>query len=201
MDVDFGSMTSGERLEAFAKLTQMLCGVGVPLSEADGQWVVPFTATVPPKQTICVCVRPHVLFKPRRLIIFEPETTVVGERVVTPESTREIESRKWWFGKTTRTIERVPEVRERFSTRLVVHRAAWAIHALFVGNRVQLSTEARISGDAFDGTNASMDFDGILCDPGLDISLQIENTRSIEAPLRGVIVGEVPKATLKKSAA
>ena len=189
------TLTPKERTEMLAALVRWNVGA-VGLDEFTNTWCVPVSESnspdytrsgvqvlVPPQMVATVIFNPHMVFRPKKLVILEP----VSERVTHEKIYGVRTTGRWWWKKEESVVERVIET-PRFE---VVPRGIWRVHALFVGNRCQMQN-GDVSGDAF-GPDGEVGFRD-TCQPGLHITVQVKNGALVPAPFLAVILGtgEIP---------
>jgi hypothetical protein len=178
MNID--AMTQAERSSTLAELLRLQVGA----LQIDGErdtWCVPCAETFAPGEVKALVFAPQVDFAPRRLLILEPTVTVVDV-----ETSNGVEANGASWSKKTESIryEKQP-------------RGIWCVRSLFIGNKMQLPTQATISGDAF-GPDSTLSFTD-FCPAALYITTHVENTSRVPAQFYGVIVGKADWKTPRLS--
>ena len=80
---------------------------------------------------------------------------------------------------------------------LIQPRGIWKIQSIFVGQRAQLPTYGAISGDAF-GPDSELTFQD-ECQPGLAISLIVQNTLSRPAKFNAYMLGRSERLSFNEA--
>lgn len=180
---DLSDMTPDEKRQLLFALLEGTVGP-VPLAENSNVWLVPiYSDPVDPEKTATIVSRCEALFRPRRLVIFEPEYECV-EKTVVEEPVKEsglslFQRERIHYSSRTeyrKSLRRVP-------------RGVWEISSVLVGNLIQFPTHARLCGDLFGLTN-DMQFAGDLCLPGMSITMQVRHSLSDSVVFRGVVLGD-----------
>jgi hypothetical protein len=157
----------------------------IELNEEKGIGMLPFDETVDPGCTTALQITPFTLFKPQRLIIFEPVTeTFVTEHYADYKTVTR--GHLWW----KKTAEE--RTAQRSETKLVTHkisRSSWLIVGGYVGQKAIWPSRAAQPGDVF-GIENALTFDAPVCEPGLALTLQVRNLTDRRARFSAVMVGK-----------
>ena len=157
----------------------------IELNEEKGIGMLAFDEEVAPGCTTTLQLTPFMLFKPQRLIIFEPVTeTLVTEHYADYKT---ITRGHLWWQKTSE--ERTATRSETKIITYKIPRSSWTIVGGYVGNRAIWPNNAAQLGDAF-GIENALPFDGPVCDPGLVLTLQVRNLIDKPARFSAVMVGK-----------
>ena len=178
--------TQEARTEIYSALTKLQVGT-IKLDNLTNTWCVPLKAeAVPAKSVASVCSRVYTRLRSAKLIILEPQFEQIEREIISEMTAAKIE-RTWWRTRIvepgvvrTRTIEHRQVVK--------VPRAIWRIRGMFVGCDGQFPMETDVSGDLF-SPEGTMSFHSV-CEPGLDITVQIENLTTQAMPFYAVVVGD-----------
>lgn len=195
MNID--ELTQQERYDLLGKLLRLHVGA-VKLDGTDNDWCVTFRQDVAPHCNVTATATPFLRFEPRKLIISEPVREII-EREATHERQPAIirRTKNWLFGHERVEITDSDQIVRRIDHRheVVQKRGIWLVQSAFVGNMLQFPTQANISGDEF-GPDGELRF-RTVCEPGLNVSLVIENTSDYPATFLAVLLGKNVDTQLK----
>lgn len=186
--------TQAERQDICGALTKLSVGT-IKIDDVTNTWMQMLKAdSIPAKCSQAVQSRVYIPMKPAKLVILQPQFEQVEYEDIIERREAKIE-KTWWR---TRVVTAEVRIDHRIEHKRVVTvpRAIWRIRAAFVGAAPQFPIETDISGDMF-GPDGTLAF-GSMLQPGLDVTLQVENTTSQAMPFYAVLLGRGVKLSPRK---
>lgn len=173
--------TQAEREQARGQLAKLF--VGLVRLDAEDNWCLPMSDTVPAGETRCLTMCPQIAFMPRKLFISEPSL----EHVVTQCTTsyRTVTTGRLWWRKERQIVDQDTKV---ISKNIVtVPRSLWRVHTVLVGQRLQFPTYGTMSGDMF-GPDSTLGFSD-KCSSALSVAIVVSHEGKEPLPFSAVVMG------------